>query len=143
MAIRKATKNDAAAIRDLLEQLDYPVADGFIEDKLATIIKHPDQALLVYALENKVVAFISIHFVPQIAMPGDFAVISYFSVDEAARGKGIGKELEDYCTKLALDKKCDRIQVHCHSRRIEAHKFYERQGYEESPKYYVKKLQYQ
>ena len=140
MAIRKAKKNDATAIRDLLEQLDYPVADGFIEDKLAAIINHPDQALLVYALENTVVAFISIHFVPQIAMPGDFAVISYFSVDKTARGKGIGKELEDYCTKLALDRKCDRIQVHCHSRRIEAHKFYERQGYEESPKYYVKKL---
>ncbi|MEO6978029.1 MAG: GNAT family N-acetyltransferase [Mucilaginibacter sp.] len=142
MAIRKATKNDAAAIRDLLEQLDYPVANGFVEDKLAAIINHPDQVLLVYTLENKVVAFISIHFVPQIAMPGDFAVISYFSVDNDARGKGIGKELEDYCTKLALDRKCDRIQVHCHSRRIEAHKFYERQGYEESPKYYVKKLQY-
>ena len=142
MAIRKATKNDAAAIRDLLEQLDYRVADGFIEEKLAAIIEHSDQALLVYALERKVVAFISIHFVPQIAMPGDFAVISYFSVDKAARGNGIGKELEDYCTKLALDRKCDRIHVHCHSRRIDAHKFYERQGYEESPKYYVKKLQY-
>jgi len=142
MAIRKATKHDAAAIRDLLEQLDYPTANGFIEDKLESIINHPDQVLLVYTLENKVAAFISIHFVPQIAMPGDFAVISYFSVDKTARGNGIGKEMEDYCTMLALDRKCDRIHVHCHSRRIEAHKFYERQGYEESRKYYVKKLQY-
>src|ERR1700748_409231 len=114
MAIRKATAYDAAAIRDLLEQLGYPTVDGFIEDKLTAVINHPDQAFLVYTLENKVAAFISIHFVPQIAMPGDFAVISYFSVDKGARSNGIGKELEDFCTKLASDRKCDRIHVHCH-----------------------------
>jgi hypothetical protein len=29
-------------------------------------------------------------------------------------------------------------EVHCHSRRTVAHQFYERQGYHESPKYFVK-----
>ena len=34
---------------------------------------------------------------------------------------------------------CDRIEVHCHERRVDAHRFYYRQGYEESPKYLMKR----
>jgi hypothetical protein len=32
------------------------------------------------------------------------------------------------------------MEVHCHSRRSEAHRFYARQGYIESPKYLMKML---
>lgn len=31
-------------------------------------------------------------------------------------------------------------ELHCHSRRKQAHKFYNRQGYAESPKYLIKML---
>lgn len=140
MNIRKATVNDAESIRKLLEQLDYPTDNGFIENKLPLMIAHPDEELMVFEMDNAVLGFISIHFVPQIALDGDFAVISYFAVDEAARSKGVGKALEAYCHKLAVERNCDRIQVHCHSRRTDAHRFYEREGYQESPKYFIKKL---
>ena len=32
----------------------------------------------------------------------------------------------------------DRMEVHCHSKRTNAHSFYARRGYEESPKYFLK-----
>jgi len=139
--IRKAMIKDASAIRTLLNQLDYPVAeDGFIENKLSEMLAHPDQELLIYEHGKNVAGFVSLHFIPQIALSGAFAVISYLVVDEEYRNKGIGAELEAYCTKLAKLRRCDRVQVHCHIRREEAHRFYERQGFQESRKYFTKSI---
>ena len=140
MSIRKALPSDADAIRELLRQLDYPTADGFIEQQLPLLLTHPDQHLLVYEQEGEAIGMISIHFIPQITVAGDFANICCFVVDENARGENIGAKLEAYCTQLATERKCDRIFVHCHSRRVDAHRFYHRQGYHESPKYLMKKL---
>ncbi|MFD2838943.1 GNAT family N-acetyltransferase [Azotobacter vinelandii] len=65
----------------------------------------------------------------------------FFCVDEASRGSGVGAALESYATELAIARGCDRMEVHCHSRRTDAHRFfYHRQGYEESPKYLIKSL---
>ena len=140
MGIRKAEIQDGDAISKLLNQLDYPDTDAFIKKKLEKLLSHPDEELLVYEDGGEVTAFISIHFIPQVALEGDFARISYFAVDSSIRSKGIGRELEEYCTELAKERNCDRIEVHCHSRRIEAHRFYTRQGFTESPKYFMKKL---
>ncbi|AHB70531.1 hypothetical protein P262_03037 [Cronobacter malonaticus] len=57
-----------------------------------------------------------------------------------ARSKGIGRLLESEGETLARARGCDRIEVHCHSRRSDAHRFYYRQGYTESPKYLCKSL---
>lgn len=140
MPIRKATLADSDKIRNLLVQMDYPDTGNFIRKKIELLIAHPDEMLLVYEEANTILAFISIHFIPQLALEGDFARISYFAVDQTARSKGIGKEMESYCVKLAQERNCDRIELHSHFRRTKAHQFYERQGYAEVPKYLVKSL---
>lgn len=140
VGIRDAEITDWKDIKELLQQLDYSDNDSFLQDKIKTLLNHPDERLLVYEYDKKVVALISIHFIPQLALKGDFARISYFAVDNKVRSKGIGRELEEYCVSLARDRKCDRIEVHCHSRRADAHRFYYRQGFLESPKYFIKNL---
>ncbi len=140
MPIRKATLADSSKIQDLLQQMEYPDTGNFIQKKMEILLLHPDEALFVYEASGEVLAFISIHFIPQLALEGDFARISYFAVDETARSKGIGKEMEAYCVALAQERNCDRIELHSHSRRTEAHRFYNRQGYTEVPKYLVKSL---
>jgi len=142
VSIRNAEINDWKDIRDLLRQLDYPDTDSFLEEKIRILLDHPDEKLLVYEYDGKVVALISIHFIIQLALKGDFARISYFAVDKAIRSNGIGREIEEHCVCLAKDRKCDRIEVHCHSRRLDTHRFYYRQGFVESPKYLIKKLVY-
>jgi GNAT superfamily N-acetyltransferase len=137
--IRRAQLTDTEAIRALIAQLDYDPPES-LEEKLRRLSNHPDEVLLVYELDAEVVAFLSLHFIPQIALDGDFARISYFVVKDTARGHEIGQELEGYITRLARERKCDRIEVHCHTRRADAHRFYKRQGYEESPKYFIKRL---
>jgi GNAT superfamily N-acetyltransferase len=76
----------------------------------------------------------------QIALQGDFARISYFVVDDSAHSQGIGRQLEEEATRLARERGCDRLEVHCASRRTQAHSFYAKHGYRESPKYLIKKL---
>lgn len=140
MSIRSARLSDGPAIEQLLDQLGYTGTEGFLPQKIHRMLADPDERLLVYETAAGVVAFISVHFIPQIAVAGDFARISYFSVDDSVRGQGIGREMEEYVVMLAKERGCDRIEVHCHSRRVGAHRFYFRQGYEEAPKYLMKKL---
>ena len=140
MSIRSARPGDGPAIEQLLDQLGYAGTGYFLPQKLDRMLADPAERLLVYETTAGVVAFISVHFIPQIAVAGDFARISYFSVADSVRGQGIGREMEEYVVMLAKERGCDRIEVHCHTRRADAHRFYFRQGYEESPKYLMKRL---
>lgn len=140
MEIISARIEDSKEISSLLQQLGYPDTEHFVEDKIKFLLEHPDEELLTCKFNGKIVALISLHFIPQLALRGDFARISYFAVNENFRSGGIGRKLEEYCVELAKARECDRIEVHCHSRRTKAHEFYYRQGYVESPKYLVKLL---
>lgn len=140
MPIRSATNADHIAISNLLTQLGYPGTEDFLPVNLEKMLAQPQSRVLVYEDEGIVEGFIAIDFLTQLAVKGDFIRISCFSVDENIRGKGIGKALEDYITGLGKERNCDRIEVHCHSRRVDAHRFYYRQGYVESPKYLMKSL---
>lgn len=140
MPVRKALLADNEAIEDLLAQLDYPGTRGFIQQKMEMIFQNPLVTLLVYELEGKVVAFMVLELLIQLGLQGDIARIGYFSVDHHCQSMGIGREMEQYAEQLAREKNCDRIEVHCHERRKDAHRFYYRQGYVESPKYLMKLL---
>jgi GNAT superfamily N-acetyltransferase len=138
--IRPATLADAPALLPLLEQLGYPDCHDFVERRIAQLIAHPEAALWVAQAEGEVLGFISLHFVPQLARAGDFCRISYLCVAEDARSLGLGALLEEAAEREARRRGCDRIELHSHQRRTRAHQFYARQGYEESPKYLMKRL---
>jgi len=140
MAIRKAILADHPAICKLLQQLGYPGTETYLPRNLEIMLNQPLSTVLVYELDGVVAGLIAFDFIPQLTTRGDYARISCFAVDENARSKGIGNALEEHFTQLATERKCDRIEVHCHSRRVNAHRFYERQGYQESPKYFIKML---
>lgn len=138
--LRPATLEDRSVIAALLDDLGYPVDFHFLTHSIQRQLDHNDAVLLVAVVENTVVGVISLHFIPQLALPGDFCRISYLCVSPAARGQGIGTALEERAYELAQERGCDRMEVHSHSRRVDAHRFYARQGYTESPKYLVKSV---
>ncbi|MGE8677422.1 GNAT family N-acetyltransferase [Achromobacter marplatensis] len=141
MLIRTATSEDSAAIAALLTQLDYPGTAPFMPQKIAQLTVHPDVRLLVAEDEaGQLLGFIGLHFMIQLALPGDFCRITYFCVSDQARSAGVGRRLEAAAEDEARARGCDRIEVHCHERRMDAHRFYYRQGYEESPKYLMKRV---
>lgn len=138
--IRAATVEDAGVIDKLLTQLGYAETLSFLPKRIQELLEHPDAMLFLYESEGKVVALLSLHLIPQIALFGSFLRISYFIVDEKVRSQKIGTEFEALATQIAKEKECDRIEVHCHERRNDAHRFYEQHGYIESPKYFVKQI---
>ncbi|WP_337262032.1 MULTISPECIES: GNAT family N-acetyltransferase [unclassified Serratia (in: enterobacteria)] len=140
MEIRKACMADRDGITALLTALDYPNTEAFIDKRLAQLLIHEDENLLVASEQGKVLGILSLHFIPQLALAGDFCRISYFCVDSQGRSGGIGQRLLAVGERLARQRGCDRIEVHCHSRRERAHAFYQREGFREVPKYFMKPL---
>ncbi len=140
MLIREGTVQDAPVLAQLLGDLDYPNRSEAIAERVAKMAVNPDSRLLVAETEGQAVGFISLHFISQIALAGEFCRISYLCVSDHARGSGIGQKLLDEAERLAADRGCDRMEVHSHTRRVRAHTFYARAQYEESPKYLLKKL---
>jgi ribosomal protein S18 acetylase RimI-like enzyme len=139
--IRRARVSDASQIVRLLHQLGYPVSADFVHQQLSALLNDPNEDLLVAeADDTRVIAFLAMHYVPQIAVDGGFARISYLCVDKEMQSRGLGKMLEREACRLAAERECDRIELHCHARRTDAHGFYARQGYTESPKYFIKRL---
>ncbi len=100
---------------------------------------HPDHVILIYE-DITVQGFISMHILPEIGLKEDTAIITYLVVNNEARSKGIGRELEKACVEIAKEKGCCRIQLHCSIKRTRAHVFYEALDYRESPKYYSKNI---
>ncbi|HEX7892322.1 MAG TPA: GNAT family N-acetyltransferase [Ramlibacter sp.] len=138
--LRHPHVGDAPAIVELLAQLGYPGAEAFIERRLRELDEHPDALLRVAEADGVVLGVISLHFLPQLALPRDFCRIAYLCVAEGARGLGIGARLEAWAEAQARLRDCDRIELHSGVRRVDAHRFYARIGYAESPKYLVKSL---
>lgn len=108
MIIRPA---DAPAIARRLGQRGYPVSEDMVRSKLALLLKSMDEDLLVGEDGGNVVGFLAMHYIPQVAMEGGFARISYLCVDENARGQGIGTQLEREACRLAAIRGCDRIET--------------------------------
>lgn len=138
--IRNATVEDSDSIVELLTQLGYANTQPFIKVRIEELLENPDTMLFCYEVEGEVSALLSLHVIPQIALLGSFLRISYFIVDETMRSHRIGAELEAYASHIAKERGCNRIEVHCNERRTEAHRFYTRQGYIESPKYFIKQI---
>jgi len=140
LEIRKAKLADLKMISNLLGQLGYTDQDYNFEKRYSQLLNHADEVILVAASLDKVYGFISIHFIPQLAFEGDFARVSYFSVDQTMRNQQIGQKLLAQAENIAIQRGCNRMELHCAVHRQEAHEFYKKRNYIESPKYFMKKL---
>jgi N-acetylglutamate synthase-like GNAT family acetyltransferase len=140
MNIRKAEVKDADVISRLLEQLGYPTENGLVARRLFLLAGNNEHLDVVAESEDKVHGFMSVHFIPQMAFDEEYAVISYLIVDQETRSRGVGKILEEYAVKIAVERRCRRIYLHSNVRRTDAHRFYLRQGYEEYAKAFIKYL---
>ena len=74
---------------------------GFCADKIARIVAHPD-ACWSRKPGTAALGFIGLHFIVQLALPGDFCRITY-SAWARRRGLGVGRELEETAARLARD----------------------------------------
>ena len=71
---------------------------------------------------------------------GRIAEVTELVVSEKARGKGIGQKLLDKMKKIAVSNNCVGLEVATSNKRLDAHRFYEREGLAITHYKFTKKL---
>ena len=137
--IRPAEAPDSAALARLVGQLGYQVTETEIADRLATM-QAEGRLVLVAELDGAVVACLSTFVMRVLHRPAPVGRISMMVVDEALRGRGIGAQLVRVAEQALAQQGCYMVEVTSHVRRTEAHRFYERLGYERTSVRLAKEL---
>lgn len=124
--IREAAASDAAALAALSTQLGYPAKPEEAAKRLAAL--GPGNAILVAEEEDAVLGWIHVCGIRFFQSP-PFAEIGGLVVDEAARGKGVGKLLVQAAVRWAAEQGYGKLRVRSNVVREDAHRFYEREGF--------------
>ncbi len=139
IAIRPAEVGDAEAIAPLLGELGHPQTPDVIRRRLEELAGFPSTRVLVATNEGEVIGVGTLNFIP-LLHEQKIARVSALAVAERYHGRGAGHALMGAFESIARDAGCPRLEVTSNLRRAGAHGFYERLGYEEISKRFVKWL---
>lgn len=129
VVIRDAVAADAAALSPLLEQLGYPRSVADTEQLLLHYQKHLEHAVLVAQWQNHVVGFAALTSFYYFHSAQRLARLASLVVDDSCRSQGIGEQLLHAAEKWAIAQHCDVLELSSNIKRVDAHRFYERLGY--------------
>jgi len=138
--IRPATINDIPILVGLTAELGYPDSEEEINRRFKTISKSPDHKIFIAERDGEVVGLMSFHALDILYGAGKLGRITALVVTEKERGKGIGKLLVTKAEELARESGCKRLELTSNNRRTDAHRFYEKLGFEGSSKRFIKHI---
>jgi GNAT superfamily N-acetyltransferase len=139
-AVREATAADAPALSLLLAQLGYPAAPALVAARLAALEQAGQTRVLVADAGAGAIGFLALTRLDILPYAEPLARITALCVDKAGRCAGVGMALEERAAALAAAWGCSRVEVTSNRRRVRAHAFYVRRGYEETHRCFVKRL---
>lgn len=130
--IRRCREEDFERIVLLLKQL-WP--GSAIEPKgLRSVFQRgltsEAQCYMCAVEEGRIVGFCSLTLKNNLWQQGYLAHIDELVVDESARGQGTGTRLLMAAKEMARQNNCKRVELDSAFHRVEAHKFYERLGFQ-------------
>jgi len=137
--IRPAEPSDCPALARLIGQLGYSVSETEAAERLAAM--EADGCLVLAAeLNGKVIGCLTTSVMRVLHRPAPVGRISMMVVDEDLRSRGIGAELVRAAEEALAARGCYMVEVTSNVRRAEAHRFYERLGYERTSVRLAKEL---
>jgi len=98
------------------------------------------RVVLVAGIDGAVVGCLSTSVMRVLHRPAPVGRISMMVIEEALRSQGIGAQLVEAAEQALAAQGCYMIEVTSHVRRTEAHRFYERLGYERTSVRLAKEL---
>ncbi len=142
LVIRPCVDEDFGSIYELLKQLWPAMKLDFkqLQNVFRIGITSDKQKFIVGILDKKIVGFCSLTIKNNFWQAGSLAHIDELIVDEKYRGKGIGNKLMEKITEIAAENKCKRIELDSAFHREDAHRFYEKLGFENRAYLFSKKL---
>ena len=113
--------------RELLsEPLDERYGRAF-----AAIDADPNQLLAVAELDNEVVGCLQLTFIPGLSRIGQWrGLVEAVRVDARLRGRGIGQQMMQWAIRECQNRNCSFVQLTTDKSRSDAHRFYERLGFQ-------------
>lgn len=129
--IRPMQNSDLVICQELSSQLGYAEFNSGFKNRFNIITKLNNHHLVVAEIkaEKRVIAWL--HLEIRFILEDEFKVqISGVVVDEKFRGHGVGKKLIEYAEKWALQNGFNELFLYSNVIRIETHKFYQKQGFE-------------
>ena len=140
--IRQAQMDDAEPLAMLATQLGYPASAAEIAARLRSILPDPDHVVFVADVPGSGPrGFAHVH--AGIALEsGPRAELLGLVTDAALRSRGLGALLVAEAERWARAKGFDTLCVRCNVVRTDAHRFYERLGFQcsKTQKYFRKSL---
>jgi len=132
-SIRPARIEDAEALADLSGQLGYPSSPDEVKRRLVPLLGQAEHAIFVAEaneLEPRQQCVGWIHgFVKHTLEADPAAELAGLVVDEAWRGRGVGRSLIDAVERWARSVECGTLTIRCNAIRERAHVFYQNLGY--------------
>jgi GNAT superfamily N-acetyltransferase len=138
--VREARLDDAEALAPLLGQLGYPTSPEAVASRIRRIDSSDADSLLVAELDGKIVGLAGIHVSLAIEYDEPVAKLSAIVVDERYRRRGIGETLVAAVEDESRRRGCCLVFLTTAERRKDAHAFYDRVGFEETGRRFVKLL---
>lgn len=141
LSFREATVSDLPALIALFadDQLgghgDTTDAAAFPAYKaaFASIRNSPNDLLFVGVVNGEIVATAQVTFITSLTGRGSMRMmIESVQTRTDMRSKGIGRRLIAHCLQIARDRNAASVQLTSNNKRQDAHRFYERLGFEKS-----------
>ena len=103
------------------------------ESAFAAIANSPNDQLFVGVANGEVVATAQVTFITSLTGRGSTRMlIEAVQTRADMRGKGIGARLMGHCLEAARKRNAASVQLTSNSQRLDAHRFYEKLGFEKS-----------
>jgi ribosomal protein S18 acetylase RimI-like enzyme len=139
--IRAADVGDAPAVAGLLGELGYPTTPEQAAVRLRAALSDDRDAVLVCALDGRVVGLIASQIFTLLYRPRPQCRITALVVNGATRRRGVARALVEAVEARATQAGCFRIELTTRPGRPEALSFYAALGYAERPARLVKQLE--
>lgn len=129
MTIVKLKVDHIKAITKLAAQLGYTATVPEMRKRISRIIKDKHHHMVVAIEGKEILGWIHLELIHSLLYEPRVEIRALV-VDEGFRGKGVGKSLTNYAQGWAKKKKVKRIFLRTNIKREDAHRFYEREGFE-------------
>ena len=139
-AVRAGTEADADELVPLMVVLGYATTPEQMRTRMARIAAHPDYHTLVAERDGRVVGMVGVQW--GIAWNNDapWARVNSLAVLPEERGRGTGAALMAAAEAWAREQGATSIHLTTNARREGAHRFYERIGYQNTGRRYIRRL---
>jgi GNAT superfamily N-acetyltransferase len=97
------------------------------------IAADPNNTLYVWDEDDDVMGCLQLTFLPGMSYQGSWnAQVEGVRVDRSMRGEGFGEEMMKFVIAKSRERGCKQLQLKTDKRRHDAHRFYQRLGFEMS-----------